>query len=498
MTELLLDTPLTAEQQGYTEIIRGSGEALLCIINDILDFSKIEAGGLELEHVPFNLHAVLEDVLELLATKAAEKKLDLQLLYAPDMPREFTGDPGRIRQVMLNLVSNAIKFTDSGHVLVEAERKATASAGVRITVHDTGIGIPQDRRDMIFQKFRQLDSSTTRKYGGTGLGLSISRQLVEMMGGAMLLTSEVGKGSSFALDIPLRVNTATMSAPRASGMEGLRLLVVDERRAHPRVPTRLCAQWGMRVEEAHTVEDALRMIAAANAGGDPYQAICLDEAAMGTDCIEAARQFGEPWRGVAPGIILITDHDRRSIIPTEDGIRCDACITKPIREAALRNSLEGLLVHRESGLSNAGLPANPVLPASRSVDIPHLAGRRVLLVEDNLVNQQLGSTLIAKTGSTVDCAANGLEALHMAAQLPYDLIFMDCQMPEMDGFEATREIRIREAQGRRTPIIALTAEAMEGDRERCLQAGMDDYLSKPVRATQLWDMLAKYLPPKAN
>jgi PAS domain S-box-containing protein len=350
MTGLLLDTPLTPEQAGYAEAVRSSGEALLDIINDILDFSKLEAGKLELEIVPFDLQRALEDVVGLLDVKAHEKKLELLLRYAPDAPREFLGAPGRIRQVVLNLVSNAIKFTDSGHVLVEAESKAISGgvASIRIAVRDTGIGIPAERQGMLFQKFQQLDSSTTRKYGGTGLGLAISKQLVELMGGTLSLTSQVGEGSTFAVEIPLQVNP---------------LLRVEPREGKSQEPSSL----------------------------------------------------------------------------------------------------------------------------------PSFAGKRVLLAEDNIVNQKVAAALLGKLGCRVDVAANGLEASDMAAQLPYDLIFMDCQMPEMDGYQATSEIRQREGAARHTPIIALTAGAMTEDRERCLQAGMDDYVSKPFHVAQLSEMLDKHL-----
>ena len=350
MTGLLLDTPLTPEQKSYAETIRGSGEALLSVINDILDFSKIEAGKLDLEIVPFDLQSALEDVVELLAVQAHEKKLELLLRYAPDAPREFLGDPGRIRQVVLNLVSNAIKFTDSGHVLVETHSKAISSgvASIRIAVRDTGIGIPADRQQLLFQKFQQLDSSTTRKYGGTGLGLAISKQLVELLGGTLSLVSQVGEGSTFSVELPLRTNPLSRAEPK----EGK------------------CRE-----------PDVLR----------PF------------------------------------------------------------------------------------------------------AGRRVLLVEDHIVNQKVAAGLLGKLGCRVDVAANGREALHMATLLPYELIFMDCQMPEMDGYEATGEIRRREGTARHTPIIALTAGAMAEDRERCIQAGMDDYVSKPIRAARLREMLDAYL-----
>jgi CheY-like chemotaxis protein len=382
---LLLGTPLTPEQKSYAETVRGSGEALLGIINDILDFSKIEAGKLDLEIVPFDLHSALEDVVELLAVKAHEKKLELLLWYAPDAPREFLGDPGRIRQVALNLVSNAIKFTESGHVLVEAGSQGVLDgvASMRIAVHDTGIGIPADRQSLLFRKFQQVDSSTTRKYGGTGLGLAISEQLVELMGGTISLASQVGEGSSFAFEIALRTNPSH-GAPRLSAV---------------------------KLERA-------------------------PELAMDT-----------------------------------------------VQRASNR---------REAG-ATAPMPSERSSPAPQSKEAPPFAGRRVLLVEDNIVNQKVGAALLGKLGCRVDVAANGREALAMCAQLPYDLILMDCQMPEMDGYEATGEIRRREGAARHTPIVAMTAGAMAEDRERCLQAGMDGYLSKPVRPAQLREALGKHL-----
>ncbi|MDP2997452.1 MAG: ATP-binding protein, partial [Bryobacterales bacterium] len=321
------------------------------IINNILDLSKIEAGKLDLEVVPFNLHNALKDVVELLAVAAREKNLELLFRYAPGAPREFLGDPGRIRQVALNLIGNAIKFTERGHVLVEVGGMATSEglASVRIAVRDTGIGIPADRQPMLFRKFQQLDSSSTRRYGGTGLGLVISKQLVELMGGTLSLVSRAEEGSTFSIEMPLRVNPL----PRAEA---------------------------------------------------------------------------EPGPGEEPGAL------------------------------------------------------------------PCFTGKRVLLVEDNLVNQKVGAAMLGKMGCRVEVAANGREALGMTSQL-YDLIFMDCQMPKMDGYQATGEIRKREGVRRHTPIVALTAGAMAEDRQRCVQAGMDDYVSKPFRAGQLREMLDKYLGP---
>ena len=304
MTGLLLDTPLTSEQKGYAETVRGSGEALLGIINDILDFSKIESGKLDLEIIPFDLHNALEDVVELLAVKAHEKKLEMLLWYAPDAPREFLGDPGRIRQVVLNLVSNAIKFTGSGHVLVKVESEAISNgvANIQIAVHDTGIGIAADRQGILFQKFQQVDSSTTRKYGGTGLGLAISKQLVELMRGTMSLTSQVGEGSCFSFEITLPLNPSPLAEqPPAVQLDGMRALVVDDHQISRFVIIQLCSRWGMRAEEAASGDEALRMVAAAHATGDPYRLICLDHMMPDMDGAETARRLRETGLSVEPG-----------------------------------------------------------------------------------------------------------------------------------------------------------------------------------------------------
>ena len=495
MTGLLLDTPLTAEQKGYAETVRGSGEALLGIINDILDFSKIEAGKLDLEIIPFDLHSALEDVVELLAAKAHEKKLELLLWYAPDAPREFLGDPGRIRQVALNLVGNAIKFTASGHVLLEVE--SSGVAGIRITVHDTGIGIPADRQGMLFQKFQQVDSSTTRKYGGTGLGLAIARQLVEMMGGTMSMASQVGEGSSFSFEIPLLPNPTprTVELPAAE-LKDVRVLVVDDHQICRFATTQMCSRWGMRAEEAASGEEALRMVAAAQTAGDPYRMICLDLLMPEMDGAETARRLRETgpsgeqcaFDSSDMGIILITSTDELGELRRAVAAGCDAGLVKPVRESALMDAIQRVIRQ-----SVAGSKVHLTPELKRCFEPLRFTGRRVLLVEDNIVNQKVGQALLDKLGCRVEVATNGREALDMAAQLPYELIFMDCQMPTMDGYEATGEIRKLEGAIRHTPIIALTAGALTEDRERCLQAGMDGYLSKPVRPEQLREMLGKYL-----
>ena len=498
MTGLLLDTPLTPEQQGYAETIRSSADALLGIINDILDFSKIEAGKLDLEIVPFDLHNALEDVVELLALKAQEKNLELLLWYAPHTPREFMGDPGRIRQVVLNLVSNAIKFTERGYVLVKAENTETSggSPGIRIAIHDTGVGIPASRQGLLFQKFQQLDSSTTRKYGGTGLGLAISRQLVELMGGTIGVVSEVGEGSTFSVVIPLRPNPASHTESlKAANLDGVRVLVVDDHQISRFVVTELCKRWGMRADEVASGEDALRMVVAAVGAGDPYRLICLDYMMPGMNGEETVRRLREMEAGGEAGVILISSTAERSEINRLAAAGCDACLVKPLREAVLLDSVRRVLASREAGITPPMWTRHspPHSTAARPCEASRFAGRRVLLVEDNIVNQKVGAALLGKLGCRVDLAANGREAVDLASKLSYDLIFMDCQMPEMDGFEATVEIRKRQGAHRHTPIVALTAGAFAEDRERCAKAGMDDFVSKPVGSAAIEAMVGRWI-----
>jgi len=491
MTGLLLGTGLSPEQRSYAETVRTSGEALLTIINDILDFSKVEAGKLVLEVGPVDLHNALEDVLELMAVKAREKQLELLLHYTADTPREFFGDSGRIRQVLLNLVSNALKFTAAGHVLVEADCRAIVGgvASVRIAVHDTGIGIPVDVQTTLFQKFQQVDSSTTRKFGGTGLGLAISRQLVELMGGTITLASRDGEGSTFSFEIPLPLRLDSEAAPTPIvPLVGVRVLVVDDFSVCRLVTKSLCLSWGMRVDEAASGEEAFEKVGEATAAGDPYQIVCLDCKMPGIDGAETARRLLEGETVDGPRIVMITAIDGRGGIGPTGGAVGYPRLLKPLRESVLLRTFQRVL---DSGKGTGTIPegAPPVK------ELPRHGGRRVLVVDDNIVNQKVATALLRKMGCLVDVAANGREGCEMAALLPYDLIFMDCQMPEMDGFEATCEIRAREISlFRHTPIVALTAGAMIDDRERCLEAGMDSFLTKPVRADQLREAVERYVP----
>ena len=493
MTGLLLGTPLTPEQQGYAETVRGSGEALLTIIDEILDFSKIEAGKLDLEAAPFDLHGTLDDVIELMAVKAREKDLELLLSCKPPFPFQFVGDSGRIRQVVLNLVSNAVKFTVGGHVLVEAEVNLIPGglATIRIAVRDTGIGIPQDRLDGLFQRFQQLDSSTTRKYGGTGLGLAVSSQLVSLMGGTFSVNSRVGIGSDFTFEISLPVHPI-VTAPEAAtvNLDGVRVLVVDGHPVRRLITARLCSNWGMRTEDVSSGVVALALAAAARNDGDPYRAVCLDCDTPEIDEANVATWLRLSDAPNGPSIILIASADSQNVGRGDGAAGADVRLIKPVRESVFKNSL-----HRVLGARN-GRPTTPPGIQVKPVEPPEekaFLDRLVLLVEDNLVNQKVGATLLKKMGCQVEIAANGHQAVKMALQMPFDLIFMDCQMPEMDGFQATEEIRKGESNGRHTPIVAFTASAFLGDRDRCRDAGMDEFLTKPVKVDSLRKMLAKYL-----
>jgi CheY-like chemotaxis protein len=467
MTGLLLDTPMSPEQRGYAEIVRTSGMALLDIINDILDFSKIESGKLTFERVAFPLRATVEDVLDLLAEQAQAKGLELVALFQPGLPESLLGDAGRLRQVLLNLVGNAVKFTESGEVVVEvrAEEGLAEGAMVRFEVRDTGVGIAADAQDRLFRPFSQADGSATRRYGGTGLGLAISRQLVELMGGEIGVRSSAGEGSTFWFTVP--AGSAPPPSPATGGLHGARILCIV---GHP-IGRRAVREAVLALgADAHAVADrdaASGFIRAAAEAGRPYDALLLDDA--------AAVGVGETLPSV-----LVTSWRRR----LETG--ASASVARPVRLETLRVALQ-----RALGLVEAGDVA-----ASEAIATPKAAsalGRlRVLVVEDNKVNQQVASLLLGRLGHRVDLVANGLEAVEAVKRIPYDLVLMDCQMPELDGYEATRRIRSGDGAWRSVPIVAMTANAMRGDSEKCLAAGMDDYMSKPLSPELLAAKVAKW------
>ncbi len=489
MSGLLLETPLTHEQHGYVETIYSSSEALLTIINDILDFSKIESGKLELECVPFDLRGCIEDALDLLAAKATEKKLDLAYQLDDDFPTRVSGDVTRLRQVLVNLLSNGVKFTSAGEVVVQVKSLSGPSAGkpasepwhLHFLVRDTGIGIPVDRLARLFKSFSQADASTTRHYGGTGLGLAISKRLVELMGGKMWVESVPQKGSTFHFTLPLNAAPAMppqpMDGPQPQ-LAGARVLIVDDNATNCRILKLQTARWGMVPRETQRASQAVEWLNA----GERFDLAILDMQMPEMDGLMLAREIRKlPAAGSMP-LILLASMGVHSDQPGVASAKFASCLTKPIKPAQLHETL--------SRVVSGAKPTVQKAPVNTKLD-PTLAARlplRVLLCDDNIVNQKVALRLLQQMGYRADLAANGIEALAALDRQPYDLIFMDVMMPEMGGFEATGVIRERQQQLAQHPnykspivIVAMTASAMQGDREKCLAAGMDDYLAKPVR-----------------
>ncbi len=503
MTGLLLDTDLTPEQRDLAETVRVSGEALLTVINDILDFSKIEAGRLAIESLAFDLRLVMEDVCEMLAPKAEDKKLDVVLQYPSQLPRHFIGDAGRIRQVVTNLVGNAVKFTARGHVLidVEYEIKDGLPASMRVSVQDTGCGVPEEKIGALFRKFSQADSSTTRRYGGTGLGLAISKQLAELMGGEIGVRSRLGEGSTFWFTLPLELDSHPQAEPvPIAELRDLRLMIVDDNEVNRRVLHEQITSWGMRNGSFSSGDEALDALRAARANGDPYDFVLLDYQMPGMDGVEVAGAIkADPaLRDIV--VVLLTSVGQWCELRRTEGACVDASLVKPVRQSQLLNTLANAW-SKKLAVAQAvcSTPARGVV----NVDAK-LAGEfaglkvRVLVAEDNPVNQKVATLILGKLGIRPDLAASGREAVEMFEKTPYDLIFMDCQMPELDGYAASREIRRRERSGRRVTILAMTAEVMEGSRELCIDAGMDDYIAKPVKSNEILEAIRNWLGQKGT
>src|SRR5881296_2637261 len=478
--ELVLDTELQVEQRRALELVRSSSEALLTILNDILDYSKIEAEHLELEAIPFDLPKVVHATATLLAVRAREKHLELTVDVLPDVPQMVRGDPTRVRQVLMNLIGNAIKFTDQGEVDVSAgvARRDGGGATVQFRVRDTGIGISPEQLGTIFQEFTQADASMTRRYGGTGLGLAISRRLVALMGGELAVTSEVGHGSefSFALTFPLEAAQATARATVSLG--GRRLLVVDDNETNRRIVRDMLGAEGMAVHEAPRADAGLEALRRAARAGTPYDLAILDAQMPDQDGFELATAVRADRALAATRLLILTSAGQRG-----DGERCrqlgiQAYLTKPIARADLVEAVGTVLAGTASAPGAADLVTRHSIAESRHA-------LRVLLAEDNLVNQQVATAMLLKRGHQVDVVSNGREAVDAVARGRYDVVLVDIQMPEMDGFEATANIRAL-PQGRTLPIIALTAHALSGERERCLERGMTGYLAKPFKAHDLF------------
>ncbi|MCP3951833.1 MAG: PAS domain S-box protein [Desulfobacterales bacterium] len=495
MTGLLLDTELTDEQRKYAGVLRASGESLLSLINDILDFSKIEAGKLELEILDFDLRITLEDMVEVLAVNAHEKGLELTALVDPQVPSLLRGDPGRLRQIIVNLAGNAIKFTHAGEVAIRAdlEKESDQDVMVRFSVTDTGIGIPSSRLDALFSAFTQVDGSTTRKYGGTGLGLSISKQLVEVMDGEIGLESRENEGSTFWFTARFEKQAEGDLAPAAPAVDirNVRVLVVDDHETNRLLVRTLLHSWGCRYAEAVDGTVALKKLNVGIQNSDPFQIALLDMQMPGMDGKELGRRIKANPQIRETVLIMMTSLGQRGDAKQLQKAGFAAYLSKPIRQAHLRDCLALALGIKsdDAGATEAAIITRHTLSEVQK------RRARILLAEDNATNQAVALAILKKMGYRADAVANGKEALAALKTLPYDLVLMDCQMPELDGYETTRRIR----QGRGgvenpdVTVIAMTANAMKGDREKCLEAGMNDYIAKPVDPQVIANVLERWL-----
>ena len=492
MSVLLLDTPLSGVQRDYAQTIRTSADSLLTVINDILDFSKIEAGKLHVEHVDFDLRSTIEDLGSMMALQSAPKGLELILDVAPDVPQHTRGDPQRIRQCLLNLLGNAIKFTQSGEIVLAVRQVVTDDdrAMAHFEVRDTGIGIADTALCKLFEPFTQADASTTRRFGGTGLGLSIVHKLVMLMGGELGVRSEVGRGSVFWFTLPLRVaSSGSVPIRRSATPGGRRILVVDDNATNRRVLETQLTHAGYRVETAASGQQALQLL---RRNAATFEAVLLDHQMPEIDGATLGDQIAKSKDIARTRLILLTSLDEARGPERFADVGFAACLPKPVRTRELLDCLERVLSHaaQEWHLRSQPIVTRTTLVADSTR--PEFSGR-VLLVEDNAINQRVAQRFLERLGCDVHVVADGAQACAAHAAGTYDLILMDMQMPVMDGIEATQRIREQEARDARTPIVALTADAMSGTLDKCLQAGMDDYLSKPLDAGRLAEILQRFM-----
>jgi two-component system, sensor histidine kinase and response regulator len=496
MTAVLLETELNAEQQEFAGVIRACSDSLLSLVNDVLDFSKIEAGKLELECINFDLRATVEAVTDILARPAEEKHLEFITYIHHEVPSLLRGDPGRLRQVLVNLATNAIKFTEHGEVLVSVEPvdEDDHTATVRFSVKDTGIGISDEGISRLFKSFSQVDASMTRKYGGTGLGLAISKQLVDLMGGSLEVQSEEGKGSRFSFTVRFeRKSAATLrSGPHVlTSLRGRRVLVVDDNETSRRVLVAELESWGCRTAAAAGREAALDELKRAADSRKPFEAALIDMKMPGMDGSELGERIRATPAFDMTRLVLLASPGVRGDAGRAQKIGFDAYLSKPVRREQLFECLAAVL---DSGqvVRDTDEQRGPLVTRHSLAEARRRAA--ILLAEDNAVNRTVAIRLLEKFGYPVHAVTNGREALEALEKDEYDLVLMDCQMPEMDGFEATAEIRRREMTSGSSPvaIVAMTAHAMEGDRERCLAAGMDDYIAKPVKPEVLAEVVERW------
>jgi two-component system, sensor histidine kinase and response regulator len=490
MTDLLLETELSSEQREYARMVRSSADSLLAVINDILDFSRIEAGRLELESIEFKLRASIEPVLKTVALQAHQKGLELNCVFEDDVPEALVGDPGRLRQVLINLLGNALKFTERGEVnlRVQLESADNEPACLRFSVEDTGIGIPAEKQSRIFESFVQADGTTTRRFGGTGLGLTISRQLVRMMGGRIWVESEPGQGSAFHFTARFGVFQEVDPQKPVSKVQikGMRVLVVDDNLTNRRILEGLLAGWGMQPTLEDNAPQALKALAYALDADEPFPLVLTDDKMPEMDGFQFAAQIQNNQKLSGTTIMMLTSAGQPGNAARCRELGIAGRVMKPVGQAELLDAILEVMGSKRNEITPASAPRR-----SRREDIGSL---RILLAEDNPVNQLLASRLLEKHGHNVVTAGTGRDVLERLENAPFDLILMDVQMPEVDGFEATAAIRRNEkTTGAHIPIIAMTAHAMQGDKERCLLTGMDAYVSKPINVDELFAVIESVL-----
>ena len=495
MTGLLLDTRLSTEQRDYAEIIRSSADSLMTIINDVLDFSKIEAGKMDLEILDFDIRIMVEEVLDLLSTRAFEKGLELTCLVNHEVPSLLKGDPGRLRQVLMNLAGNAIKFTEKGQVVIQAvlDKEEGRSVTVRFLITDDGIGIPEDKQRLLFQSFSQVDASTTRRYGGTGLGLVISKRIAEMMNGQIGVDSREGTGSTFWFTAVLEKQTegAKKEPVLPVDIQGQRILIVDDSRTNRQILREQLKNWSCFVEEAENGQDALSQLLLAAEQKASFRLAIIDMMMPGMDGKTLGRKIKADSRITGTAMVMLTSAGRRGDAEQLQDIGFSAYLTKPVKRVQLHDCLSTVL---GTPLTIVKKPAKPIVTRhTLSEEKKHSI--RILLAEDNPVNQKVAQKMLEKFGYYSNTVSNGFEAVKALSMIAYDLVLMDVVMPEMDGFDATAQIRnpASKVMNHRVPVIAMTAHAMKGDREKCLEAGMDDYISKPVKPQELLEVVEKWV-----
>ncbi len=496
MTEMLMGSTLDDNQRKYANVVKSSGESLMLLINDILDFSKIEAGKLDMEEIDFDLKNLLDDFASTMALRMEEKDLEFICSAAPDVPVFFRGDPGRLRQILTNLTGNAVKFTEKGEIVILCRLKEELQNSCRLhfSIRDTGIGIPKEKQSRLFEKFTQADSSTTRRFGGSGLGLAISKQLIELMGGAIGMESEEGKGSTFWFTVEFKNSDIKPKPAEIGNLTKAKILFVDDNATNLEIVGAMLSYWKIEHALASKAEDGLEMLYKACNDKTPFDIAVLDMQMPGMDGITVGRVIKNDKKLKNTRLVLLTSMGSRGDARQHKDAGFAAFLTKPVRRPDLYDCLAQVMgISFKSGIVKNRAP----LITRHSISENRRSETRLLLVEDNRINQMVAKAVLKKIGYSTDIAGNGLEALKALKTSPYDLVFMDLQMPKMGGLEATRKIRDAESDvlNHRVPIIAVTANAMQGDREMCIDAGMDDYITKPISKEAVIKVLEKWLPP---